>query len=640
MPASIDAAQTFQFWVDLLSAWDKRLYFRDQTPASLKSLFELAQAFEPTVVVELGTNLGLSLRAWLMGAPQAKVKAVDLSFEPLHRSAELIPLDLSRMELIQTDILHLDFNALWAEGDRVLLFVDAHDAPEAPIMRHVLKNALPCLPEGSLVVVDDLWHSPEEVHAENARRIFRQRVLPEIDELLLLEACYAPYHAGGSFWGFPEVVPLLRYVNQRGIHLEFSPEAKHVIFYVGRPTVDASFDETAFQKACGKELWHPLEGALTESPQVLADAMALYAAEEFEKALEVLVRLQEEAPESGGIAYALAVVLARIKRFDLAFRSLKAELSRPSSHPDAARLYAGLKTRFFRLQPAGRKRARPGLTIFSAPQSFTGHKAVLQRNAINTWIRIKPKPEILLMGNDPGVAEICREFGLRHVPDVGCDDLGVPLVDQIFLQAQKQAETETLCYVNTDILLFDDLPEAVAIAARRFSNFLLVGMRLNYDIQEELVFSHARWAETLLQHALDNGVLHVPSAMDYFVFTPGLWDNIPPFALGRFHWDSWLLDNALKSQRTVVECTPFVSVIHQNHDYSHMQGGDQSVQEFRKLGEGKALHEYKEIGIRRNIALSKPISYSNVYRTSFLMHKSGHIIRRNPYRVRKEAASR
>jgi hypothetical protein len=28
------------------------------------------------------------------------------------------------------------------------------------------------------------------------------------------------------------------------------------------------------------------------------------------------------------------------------------------------------------------------------------------------------KPRIVLFGNEPGVAKICRELGLEHVPDV------------------------------------------------------------------------------------------------------------------------------------------------------------------------------------------------------------------------------
>ncbi|MDR2605399.1 MAG: hypothetical protein LBC55_08660, partial [Desulfovibrio sp.] len=232
---------------DFLTAAERRLYFRDQTSASVQSLHDLAHAFRPTVIVELGTLTGLSLRVWLAAAPEAAVKAVDLSFNALRRYDAMFPLDWSRIETIQTDILKLDFTTLWKSEDRVLLFVDAHDTPEAPIMAHVLRNAVPHLPEGSLIVVDDLWYSPENVGKENAREIFRARVLPEIDELQLFDAHYAPYHAGGTFWGFREVVPLLRWINRHGTVLQFTPEAKHVAFYTGQQlSSDKAFDEKLF----------------------------------------------------------------------------------------------------------------------------------------------------------------------------------------------------------------------------------------------------------------------------------------------------------------------------------------------------------------------------------------------------------
>ena len=58
------------------------------------------------------------------------------------------------------------------------------------------------------------------------------------------------------------------------------------------------------------------------------------------------------------------------------------------------------------------------LTFFTCPRGFEGRIGVIQRNAILSWLALKPRPEIIVLGNDPGVAEICRELGLRHLPEV------------------------------------------------------------------------------------------------------------------------------------------------------------------------------------------------------------------------------
>ena len=46
-------------------------------------------------------------------------------------------------------------------------------------------------------------------------------------------------------------------------------------------------------------------------------------------------------------------------------------------------------------------------------------------------------------------------------------------------------------------------------------------------------------------NTLRAGKLDVPDAMDYFVHTRGLWPKIPPYAVGRFTWDSWMLHSLL-----------------------------------------------------------------------------------------------
>jgi hypothetical protein len=69
------------------------------------------------------------------------------------------------------------------------------------------------------------------------------------------------------------------------------------------------------------------------------------------------------------------------------------------------------------------------------------------------------------------------------------------------------------------------------------------------------------------------GELHSPAGKDYFVFPRGLWAEVPPFALGRQAWDGWLLYQATLRKTAVVDATKSVTIVHQNHDYSHSPGG-------------------------------------------------------------------
>ena len=54
--------EMFRGWIDTLVRAHNRLYYRDQTPASLNVLVELVERYKPTKIVEMGTLSGLSLR--------------------------------------------------------------------------------------------------------------------------------------------------------------------------------------------------------------------------------------------------------------------------------------------------------------------------------------------------------------------------------------------------------------------------------------------------------------------------------------------------------------------------------------------------------------------------------------------------
>ena len=96
--------------IHTLARSHNRLYFRDQTPASLAALVGLAEELQPTRIVELGTCQGLSLRAWLMARTDAQITAIDLSFGALKNSLAAAPVDLSRVTLMEQNILTLDFS--------------------------------------------------------------------------------------------------------------------------------------------------------------------------------------------------------------------------------------------------------------------------------------------------------------------------------------------------------------------------------------------------------------------------------------------------------------------------------------------------------------------------------------------------
>lgn len=214
------------------------------------------------------------------------------------------------------------------------------------------------------------------------------------------------------------------------------------------------------------------------------------------------------------------------------------------------------------------------LTVFSAPKPFTDpHINLIQRNAIQSWIRLGSQVDVLLIGREPGLAEVATEYGVTLLPDARRNDSGTPLISSIFELARRAGDSPYLAFVNGDILLLPDLLQAVQqVAAQVSAPFLLLGQRWDLDVTQPLDFSDG-WAERLRQEALQRGRLHRPAGSDYFVFPRHAFQEMPDFAVGRAGWDNWMIYHARQMGWAVIDGTQEVMIIHQTHDYSHLPGG-------------------------------------------------------------------
>ncbi len=208
------------------------------------------------------------------------------------------------------------------------------------------------------------------------------------------------------------------------------------------------------------------------------------------------------------------------------------------------------------------------LTIFAVPKSFDGHIGLIQRNAILSWSQL-PQVRILLLGDELGTAAIAEEVGALHIPQVERNEYGTPYVASCFAVASAASPTGLLAYVNADIILMNDFVRTAERVARHRRPFLLAGRRTDLDLDKQLVFKKG-WDLTLRKQAKYEGHLRGPGAIDYFVFRSGLYTHIPPFAVGRWAWDNWLLHEATRVGATLIDATPSIRVIHQSHDYNHV----------------------------------------------------------------------
>jgi hypothetical protein len=255
------------------------------------------------------------------------------------------------------------------------------------------------------------------------------------------------------------------------------------------------------------------------------------------------------------------------------------------------------------------------LSIFAFPKPFRGHIATIQRNAISSWVRLRPPCEIFLFGDEEGTAEVAKELGTCHVSEMARNEYGTPLLSDVFEKGEQSAKHGLLCYVNCDIILGSDFMRAVEKVSRWTHRFLMVGECWNLDLTEPLAFDRPMWEENLKASVRQIGKRRGPFSIDYFVFPRGLYQQLPPFALGRPRFDQWLIWKARHLGAAVVDATPVVMAVHQNHDYSHVPGGlpphifpGEEGTRNEKLAGGlwhcygieEATHKFLATGLRRN----------------------------------------
>ena len=213
------------------------------------------------------------------------------------------------------------------------------------------------------------------------------------------------------------------------------------------------------------------------------------------------------------------------------------------------------------------------LTFFTAPKPYTDpHITLIQRNAIRSWLSQAEQVEVLLIGDEPGIGEVASEFGAKHLATVEKNAQGTPLISSIFEQAQAQISSPIIAYINTDIILLDDFLPAVRKVAQQFRSFLIIGQRWDLDQDSEIDFEPG-WTVAMKERLHSEGALHPLAGSDYFVFPRGQFTDLPAFALGRAGWDNWMIFKGRSMRIPVVDATKAITVIHQDHDYGHLEGG-------------------------------------------------------------------
>jgi hypothetical protein len=212
-------------------------------------------------------------------------------------------------------------------------------------------------------------------------------------------------------------------------------------------------------------------------------------------------------------------------------------------------------------------------TIFSVPKPFRRSLDVIQRNAIRSWRAAHPEAQLILFGDEDGTAALAAEVEGEHQPQIARTPFGAPRLDDVFARANAAASFPLRCFVNSDVVLFDDHPKALRSLDGHAGPLLAIGETWDVEMDGAIDFADPSWASRVRSLASAGGKTRGPFALDYAVYRSGLFVHIPPFAVGRARADNWLVHHALALGAKVVDLTGSVLALHQRHDYAHLPGG-------------------------------------------------------------------
>lgn len=214
----------------------------------------------------------------------------------------------------------------------------------------------------------------------------------------------------------------------------------------------------------------------------------------------------------------------------------------------------------------------------------------MQNNALTSWARLGLN--VLVLGNDPGTAEISRQLGFTHLPSVRCNSQGTPLLSSLFDTAKESSNTDYLAYLNADIILQPDFQQAILNLIRQIKagqDILLSCRRMNIPLNERLPLSDSACNKKLDKLKETYGSWDASNAVDLFLFNRDLFEAIPDFAIGRMQWDNWLLWQGKERGASIIDATEDITLLHPIHGYAEHTAGWQEITQGREAQHNREL---------------------------------------------------
>jgi len=212
-----------------------------------------------------------------------------------------------------------------------------------------------------------------------------------------------------------------------------------------------------------------------------------------------------------------------------------------------------------------------------------------QQMAIQSWRASVPDCEVLFFGS----ASDAMSTGLE-MHSVEVSETGKPIVSDLFRAARAAAQFNVLCYINADIVVTPRLFEAALVVNGEVPPpWMILGQRWDTTVDYDVDFQDPEWGDRLISSVMADKRtrLHPTSGMDYFITRGDVWgDEIPPYKLGCFAWDTDLMCIALERNVPVIDATIVNPVFHLDHKIFNRRDTPDAKYNLELLGRDGDFH--------------------------------------------------
>ena len=174
-----------------------------------------------------------------------------------------------------------------------------------------------------------------------------------------------------------------------------------------------------------------------------------------------------------------------------------------------------------------------------------------------------------LPGANVGSISVLRGIEYKEFLDNSTGVRRLPVLADMMKSLQDKASDprSLFMYINSDIMVFDELVEAAKFSARlaQYKRFFLCGTRHEVIVDENMDESKFS-LQSIRTKAKKEGVSRGKWYVDYFIFGQGAWKFVPRFVIGRPFFDDWLIANGAGLS---IDSSPGVMAVHQAHNYVH-----------------------------------------------------------------------